>query len=153
MTILTIKPTDDNWSYEQVHKSEHGTIGLLELDMDQFKIDTNQLTAVSPYSIQPLTTAQITQISTINTKTVSSYDMHRYSTLKLVKYIIAGNQEEYKDYISKKGYSSDEYVYVYDPEIFQGKSNVHGYYIGSWKYREDIKEIKNAIGNCNLNGY
>lgn len=149
MSILTIKTTDDNWSYEDKYKSNVNTIGQLQIDINQFKFDTNQLSTVSPYHIQPLNTAQI---STLSASTISSApEPNRFNTLKILKYIISGNEIEYKDFIKRKGYSSDEYVYVYDAEVLLGKNNVHGYYVGSWKNREDIEEIKDAIRWCNLN--
>jgi hypothetical protein len=41
-------------------------------------------------------------------------------------------------------------MYVDDASLLEGKHNVHGYYVGSWREREDIEDIKATIVACNL---
>ena len=62
-------------------------------------------------------------------------------------FIVAGNYTEYHDWLKRKGYSEQEYKYVMGAETLRGVSaeNLKGIFIGTWKYRSDINEIKNQI--------
>jgi len=62
-------------------------------------------------------------------------------------FIVAGTYTEYHDWLRRKGYSEQEYKYVMGAETLMGISaeNLKGIFIGTWKNRSDINEIKNQI--------
>jgi len=68
-------------------------------------------------------------------------------------YIVAGNYEEFKAYVVKNGPIDDiitsgvtgRYVYVANRNIIMGLSEIKGFYIGTWRKREDIDAIKQQI--------
>ena len=62
-------------------------------------------------------------------------------------FIVAGTYTEYHDWLRRKGYSEQEYRYVMGAETLMGISaeNLKGIFIGTWKNRSDINEIKNQI--------
>ena len=66
---------------------------------------------------------------------------------KYKTFIVAGNYTEYHDWLKRKGYSEQEYKYVMGAETLRGVSaeNLKGIFIGTWKNRSDINEIKNQI--------
>lgn len=63
----------------------------------------------------------------------------------MMKYVVAGNFEQYRYHIEKKGYSPNEYRYVSHPDILRGLSEIEGFYIGTYLERPDIEEIKQNI--------
>lgn len=101
------------------------------------------LTSLATDQLNPLTLNQITTLSLDEYAT-------RITSLKVIKYIIAGNKTEYDLYIKTKGYDPNEYVYLDDPDMLIGSHNIHGFYVGSWRDRDDIKEIKERIILCNM---
>ena len=115
--------------------------------------DTYQMT-----NITPLSTLQISQLTSINIDELlvqpqglqPQYQQYSINSLKIIKYIIAGNFEEYNNYIKIKNLDDKEYVYLYDADMLTGKKNVHGFYVGTWRNREDITEIKGKIIECNM---
>lgn len=62
-----------------------------------------------------------------------------------VKYIVAGNYNEYQAYVKRKPRIECYYKYVDGPRSLFGLSEIDGFYIGSYESRPDIKEIKSAI--------
>jgi hypothetical protein len=62
-------------------------------------------------------------------------------------FIVAGNYTEYHDWLKRKGYSEIEYKYVMGAETLKGISaeNLKGVFIGTWKNRSDIDEIRQQI--------
>lgn len=73
-------------------------------------------------------------------------------------FIVAGHVFEYTHWVKKnldrfyaknKSMSLSNFVYVSGPEIFRGHSEVHGYYVGSYKNRPDIEHIKMMIKMIN----
>lgn len=84
----------------------------------------------------------------------SAYDEQRLSTrveapehFKQTTFIVAGTHSQYLDWLKRKGYSEKEYKYVMGPETLRGISaeNLKGIFIGTWRNRSDINEIKNQI--------
>lgn len=126
INTLTISPLDDGWYYNNKYSQNNTQLGQQSLPL---QIDTSQL--------NPITAATITAYNNIG-------------RISVIKYVIAGNKQEYEAYIQKKGYSDSEYMYVDDASVLEGKHNVHGYYVGSWREREDIEDIKATIVACNL---
>jgi len=61
------------------------------------------------------------------------------------KYIVSGTFNEYRNYIAKKGYSPQEYTYVSNSDSLRGKSEIDGFYIGTYEQRADIDEIRAII--------
>lgn len=67
-------------------------------------------------------------------------------------YIVAGNFQEYENYVEKKLKEMDspfapevQFKYVASVDTIRGLSKIHGSYIGTYKSRPDIEDIKNAI--------
>ena len=79
-------------------------------------------------------------------------------------FIVAGNLEEFKAYVDKKQdewtkctkfphYEFAEYVYVESAwQQLEGLTEVEGYYIGSYKNRDDLDEIKWTISRIKASG-
>jgi len=109
----------------------------------------------SKNSIQALTTQQLSALNSISTSSINvpltgPYDNYNLTTVKTpIKYVIAGNREQYSAFIKRKGFSDTEYHYLYDADMLEGMRNVHGFYVGSWRERDDIEEIKKMIYKCN----
>lgn len=53
-------------------------------------------------------------------------------------YIIAGNNEEYLKWRRTRTGNS---VYVYSPDALLGCRNISGYFIGSYRKRDDLDDI------------
>lgn len=66
-------------------------------------------------------------------------------SLNHLKYVVAGSFDEYINWLEFKGYCYTEYVYVIGPKQISGLSKINGCYVGSWRNREDINEIKLII--------
>jgi hypothetical protein len=69
-------------------------------------------------------------------------------------FIIAGNYNEYKDWVQKNmarlysennSISLSNFVYVDSIDRLRGRKEVHGFFIGSFENREDFKKIKAYI--------
>lgn len=66
-------------------------------------------------------------------------------------YVIAGNAVQAKDFIKRKSLemwnsgltsiSLSNFIYVPDVVTLRGVSDPHGFFIGTWRERKDIKEI------------
>lgn len=63
----------------------------------------------------------------------------------MTKFVVAGNFEQYRKHMEKMRYDPSEYVYVSDPIQLRGRETVEGFYIGTWRDRPDIREIRNII--------
>ena len=67
------------------------------------------------------------------------------SRLKL--FVVAGNYQEFQDFVIRKrmkGFSYD-FVYVSDRNMIRGLSTIRGFYIGTYRERPDWPEIRDAI--------
>jgi hypothetical protein len=67
------------------------------------------------------------------------------SRLKL--FVVAGNYQEFQDFVIRKrmkGFSYD-FVYVSDRNMIRGLSTIRGFYIGTYRERTDWPEIRDAI--------
>jgi hypothetical protein len=67
------------------------------------------------------------------------------SRLKL--FVIAGNYEEFQDFVIKKrmkGFSYD-FVYIANADELRGMSTIRGFYVGTYRQRQDWAEIRDAI--------
>ena len=62
-----------------------------------------------------------------------------------VKYVVAGNYDEYKAYVKRKPRIEFYYKYVSSIDTLRGLSEIDGFYYGSYESRSDINEIKTAI--------
>lgn len=65
-------------------------------------------------------------------------------------WIVAGNSQEFDAYIlrhlqRKSRTTLTEYKFVFSTDQLRGLDNIKGFYIGSYKSRPDIDEIRNAI--------
>ena len=61
------------------------------------------------------------------------------------QYIVAGNYEQYKQWIRQRGLLSKECVYVFDTNNIRGLRNPTGRLIGTWYEREDAMDILVAL--------
>jgi len=62
------------------------------------------------------------------------------------KYIVAGNYQEYNDFMHRHRDTPNEvYVYVDSADHLKGMINIEGYYVGTYYKRHDIGEIKEVI--------
>jgi hypothetical protein len=71
--------------------------------------------------------------------------MKKWSNLKL--FVVAGNYQEFQDFVIRKrmkGFTYD-FVYVSDAEMLKGMNTIRGFYIGTYREREDWSEIRDAI--------
>jgi hypothetical protein len=71
------------------------------------------------------------------------------------KYIVAGNYEEYNDFMYRHRDTPNEvYVYVDSYTQLNGMINIEGYYTGTYYKRHDIDRIKDIITTSkNPSGY
>ena len=66
---------------------------------------------------------------------------------RLKLFVVAGNYQEFQDFVIRKrmkGFSYD-FVYVSKPEILYGMTTIRGFYIGSYRDREDWPQIRDMI--------
>lgn len=65
-------------------------------------------------------------------------------------FVISGNHYQYLDFVKKKvsegwpnntSLSMSNFIYVDDVSKLKGYSSPHGYFVGSWREREDIRDI------------
>lgn len=64
---------------------------------------------------------------------------------KPIKYIVAGNYNEYQAYVRRKTRDQVYYKYVSGVDRIRGLSEIDGYYIGTFYQRPDIEDIKEHI--------
>jgi hypothetical protein len=60
-------------------------------------------------------------------------------------YVVAGTEKEYRDWLHKNDHEILHYCYVYNVNTLVGLSEIHGLFIGTWRERKDIEEIKERI--------
>jgi hypothetical protein len=71
--------------------------------------------------------------------------MKKWSNLKL--FVVAGNYEEFQDFVIRKrmkGFTYD-FVYVSGAEMLRGMTTIRGFYIGTYREREDWPIIRDLI--------
>ena len=62
-------------------------------------------------------------------------------------FVIAGNYQEFQDFVIRKrmkGFSYD-FVYVSNRDMIRGLDTIRGFYIGTYRQREDWAQIRDAI--------
>lgn len=62
-------------------------------------------------------------------------------------FVVAGNYQEFQDFVIRKrmkGFSYD-FVYVSSPEMLQGMTAINGFYIGTYREREDWPQMRDEI--------
>ena len=71
--------------------------------------------------------------------------MKKWSNLKL--FVVAGNYQEFQDFVIRKrmkGFTYD-FVYVSGAEMLKGMTTIRGFYIGTYREREDWPQIRDWI--------
>lgn len=64
--------------------------------------------------------------------------MHQHNAL----FIIAGNRKEYQQWVKNRpDLHSKTMIYVDGPQTFLGCKDISGYFVGSFRNREDIVDI------------
>ena len=69
-------------------------------------------------------------------------------------FIIAGNREEFDNYVIRKrmmGHNYD-FRYVYDADMLRGLQRIRGFYVGSYQERIDWPEIDIVIKTIKASG-
>jgi len=61
------------------------------------------------------------------------------------QYIVAGNYDQYCQWIKERGLSSSDWVYVTNRDTIRGVRNPGGRLIGTWYEREDAMDILVAL--------
>jgi hypothetical protein len=67
------------------------------------------------------------------------------SRMKL--FVVAGNYAEFQDFVIRKrmkGFTYD-FVYVSGAEMLNGMTTIRGFYIGTYRNRQDWSEIRDKI--------
>jgi len=67
------------------------------------------------------------------------------SRMKL--FVVAGNYQEFQDFVIRKrmkGFTYD-FVYVSNAEMLRGMTTIRGFYIGTYREREDWPIIRDLI--------
>jgi hypothetical protein len=62
-------------------------------------------------------------------------------------FVVAGNYQEFQDFVIRKrmkGFTYD-FVYVSGAEMLKGMTTIRGFYIGTYRQREDWSEIRDFI--------
>ena len=73
---------------------------------------------------------------------------------KIDKYfIVSGNHAEYKDWVNKNhNFYPDnnlhDFIYVHSLIVFRGYANPHGFFIGTFRHRADLRDIVLTIIMC-----
>jgi hypothetical protein len=70
------------------------------------------------------------------------------STPYMIKYIVAGNYEQYREWINRKGLDPRAYRYVENKYTLIGAVDVSGFFVGTYYLRSDIDEIKIIISTA-----
>lgn len=65
-----------------------------------------------------------------------------------MKWIIAGNHDEYRSYLKNKKVGEFHYVFLSRIDSIRGLNDISGEFIGTWADREDIVDIIAEI--CNI---
>ena len=66
-------------------------------------------------------------------------------------YIVAGTYSQFKNYVITKVNAHDNssefprYIYVHTADVLRGLSSLEGFFVGTWRERKDISEIKLVI--------
>ena len=64
-------------------------------------------------------------------------------------YIIAGNYDQYKQWVWERGlYGNKDFVFVTAPDAFRGIDNPGGRFIGTWYERPDAFDILMQLRIC-----
>ena len=61
------------------------------------------------------------------------------------QYIVAGNYDQYSQWIKERGLSSSDWVCVFDTNDIRGVRNPGGRFIGTWYERKDAMDILVAL--------
>ena len=137
MSIQQIKIEDLNFTDDSlVISSTPATTTLTSFtteDFSNFVLTSSQISSLNSYSI-----------------TGTSYDtFSTIASIKRKKYVIAGSKLEYDKFLKKKNYDETEYEFLENVDQIEHLDAVHGFYIGSWRDREDIADIKETIIKIN----
>jgi len=69
-------------------------------------------------------------------------------------YVVAGNQDEYDDFVIRKRMKGIDYDfrYVISADVLHGLNCIRGFYIGSYQERDDWSEIDSVIKMIKASG-
>jgi len=142
--------------YQVINPQPLTTVPLSTIDTNQiYSLTTSQLTSLNITGSTIGTSTSPLQgqlnLNAIHSIINQQYDLeHQNIGIKTTKYIIAGNYSEYKNFIKRKKFDENYYKFVNNADTLRGLRNIHGYYVGSWKNRTDIEDLKLAIEIANL---
>jgi hypothetical protein len=81
---------------------------------------------------------------------IDEFSLEDISSRKRI-YIVAGTYDQFEHYVQTKLSTHDNlsewprYIYVHSAYVLRGLSNPEGFFVGTWRERKDISEIKLAI--------
>jgi hypothetical protein len=61
--------------------------------------------------------------------------------MSAAKWVVAGDSQEYMDWINANGHDRMEWRYVSSPDVLRGTTDPHGIFIGTFYMRTDIRII------------
>ena len=64
------------------------------------------------------------------------------------KFAIAGNSNQFYDWMRKTNRSHTDWIYVSGPDTLKGISDPHGVFIGTWYERPDMLEVIQTLRHC-----
>ena len=68
-------------------------------------------------------------------------------------FIVAGTHAEYKDWLSENrsrfpANNINDFIWVHSSDVFRGYANPHGFFIGTFRSRDDLYDIVQTIIMC-----
>ena len=58
-----------------------------------------------------------------------------------MRYVVAGNYDQFKKWLRETNRSPSEYAYVSCVQNLIGLSEIEGYFVGTWQQRKDLQHI------------
>lgn len=101
---------------------------------------TNDLTPLTYDMLIPV--AHVAPAGIIDAKHSPLPTKTRIPSLADPCYVVAGNYNEFNSWMRNKGHNKLHYTYVSSIDTIRGLSDIHGLFIGTWRERKDIEEIK-----------
>jgi hypothetical protein len=65
-----------------------------------------------------------------------------------MKFVIAGNHQEYINFLRDRNYYTTDYRYVTNANSLRGVMDPHGFFVGTWDKREDRDQILSQLWMC-----
>jgi hypothetical protein len=135
--------SNQNTTY--ISSNEYGEATTFEEDLDRLIKSKPTPEALDEYLLKQMDNAEWDQIKVVDSSQTKAWSAN---ILDNPIYIVAGNHEEFENYVLKKERQmvyKQNYIYVKNRYDLMGLTEIKGYYIGTAFKREDINQIKQAI--------